>query len=104
MPVTSDSASSPAATAIFPASAARRSTPGGNPSTGPNPVPAAQAKAADAALARGDAGPLAGILGYEEKPLVSAAVAAVAGIIAVRNPQMVSSLIAAFFEDSEPKD
>lgn len=39
-----------------------------------------------------------------EKPLVSAAVAAVAGIIAVRNPQMVSSLIAAFFEDSDPKD
>ena len=38
-----------------------------------------------------------------EKPLVSAAVAAVAGIIAVRNPQMISSLIAAFFEDSDPQ-
>lgn len=39
-----------------------------------------------------------------EKPLVSAAVAAVAGIIAVRNPQMISSLIAAFFADADPKD
>ncbi len=39
-----------------------------------------------------------------EKPLVSAAVAAAAGIIAVRNPQMISSLIAAFLQDSEPKD
>lgn len=39
-----------------------------------------------------------------DKPLVSAAVAAVAGIIAVRNPQMISSLVAAFFEDSEPQD
>lgn len=38
-----------------------------------------------------------------EKPLVSAAVAAVAGIIAVRNPQMISSLIAAFFEGSDPE-
>jgi len=39
-----------------------------------------------------------------DKPLVSAAVAAAAGIIAVRNPQMISSLIAAFLQDSEPKD
>ncbi|MEY4255954.1 MAG: hypothetical protein RLZZ141_1181 [Pseudomonadota bacterium] len=39
-----------------------------------------------------------------EKPLVSAAVAAVAGVIAVRNPQMISSLIAAFFEDRDPQD
>lgn len=39
-----------------------------------------------------------------DKPLVSAAVAAAAGIIAVRNPQMISSLIAAFLQESEPKD
>ena len=39
-----------------------------------------------------------------DKPLVSAAVAAVAGIIAVRNPQMISSLIAAFLVDTDPKD
>jgi hypothetical protein len=39
-----------------------------------------------------------------EKPLVSAAVAAVAGIIAVRNPQVISSLIAAFLVDTDPKD
>lgn len=39
-----------------------------------------------------------------DKPLVSAAVAAAAGIIAVRNPQMISSLIAALLQDSEPKD
>ncbi len=36
--------------------------------------------------------------------LVSAAVAAVAGIIAVRNPQVISSLIAAFLVDTDPKD
>ena len=39
-----------------------------------------------------------------DKPLVSAAVAAVAGIIAVRNPQVISSLIAAFLVDTDPKD
>ncbi len=39
-----------------------------------------------------------------DKPLVSAAVAAAAGIIAVRNPQMISSVIAAFLQDAEPKD
>lgn len=39
-----------------------------------------------------------------DKPLISAAVAAAAGIIAVRNPQMISRLIAAFLQDSEPKD
>jgi len=39
-----------------------------------------------------------------DKPLVSAAVAAAAGIIAVRNPQIISSLIAAFLQDAEPKD
>ena len=39
-----------------------------------------------------------------DKPLISAAVAAAAGIIAVRNPQMISSLIAAFLQESEPKD
>ncbi|MEY4249136.1 MAG: hypothetical protein RJA87_769 [Pseudomonadota bacterium] len=39
-----------------------------------------------------------------EKPLVSAAVAAVAGIIAVRNPQLISSLIATFLDDTDPKD
>jgi hypothetical protein len=39
-----------------------------------------------------------------DKPLVSAAVAAAAGIIALRNPQMISSLIAAFLQDAEPKD
>jgi Na+/melibiose symporter-like transporter len=39
-----------------------------------------------------------------DKPLVSAAVAAAAGIIAVRNPQMISSLIAAFLVDTDPKD
>jgi len=39
-----------------------------------------------------------------DKPLISAAVAAAAGIIAIRNPQMISSLIAAFLQDSEPKD
>jgi hypothetical protein len=39
-----------------------------------------------------------------DKPLVSAAVAAAAGIIAVRNPQMISSLIAALIQDAEPKD
>ena len=39
-----------------------------------------------------------------DKPLVSAAVAAAAGIIAVRNPQMISSLVAAFLQDAESKD
>lgn len=39
-----------------------------------------------------------------DKPFVSAAVATVAGLVAFRNPQMISSLIAAFFEDIEPKD
>lgn len=39
-----------------------------------------------------------------EKPLISATVAAVAGIIAVRNPQVISSLIAAFLVDTDPKD
>ena len=39
-----------------------------------------------------------------EKPLISAAVAAVAGIIAVRNPQLISSLIATFLDDTDPKD
>jgi hypothetical protein len=39
-----------------------------------------------------------------DKPLVSAAVAAVAGIIAVRNPQVISNLIAAFLVATDPKD
>jgi hypothetical protein len=39
-----------------------------------------------------------------DKPLISAAVAAAAGIIAVRNPQMIASLIAAFLQDAESKD
>ncbi len=39
-----------------------------------------------------------------DKPLVSAAVAAAAGIIAVRNPQMISNLIAALLQDPEPRD
>jgi len=39
-----------------------------------------------------------------DKPLISAAVAAAAGIIAVRNPQLISSLVAAFLQGSEPKD
>lgn len=39
-----------------------------------------------------------------DKPLVSAAVAAVAGIIVVRNPQVISNLIAAFLVDTDPKD
>ena len=39
-----------------------------------------------------------------DKPLLSAAVAAAAGIIAVRNPQMISNLIAAFLHDPETKD
>jgi hypothetical protein len=39
-----------------------------------------------------------------DKPLVSAAVAVAAGIIAVRNPQMISNLIAALLQDSEPRD
>ena len=38
-----------------------------------------------------------------DKPLASAAVAAVAGFIAVRNPQILSTLMKVFLDDPDPK-
>jgi hypothetical protein len=39
-----------------------------------------------------------------DRPIISAAAATLAGLIAVRNPQIVSNLIKAFFSETDPQD